>query len=64
MGRESRRPAMSRCRPGAWPAQHTVEDGLLSVTIVVIVLLGLVAFGHLIEPWFAARTGRITTSGS
>lgn len=44
-------------------AQDTVEYGLLIVTIVIVVLLGIMAFGNLIEPWFASLASRITTVG-
>ena len=33
-------------------AQNVVEYGLIIVTIVLVVLLGVMSFGHLIEPWF------------
>jgi Flp pilus assembly pilin Flp len=45
-------------------AQNVVEYGLLIGTIVVVVLLGVTKFGSLIEPWFAALAGRITTVGT
>jgi len=45
-------------------AQDTVEYGLLIATIVIVVLLGVTQFGYLIEPWFAALAGRITTVGT
>ncbi len=31
------------------------------VTIAVIVLLGVNAFGHEVEPWFASLAGLVTT---
>jgi Flp pilus assembly pilin Flp len=45
-------------------AQNVVEYGLLVGTIVVVVLLGVAKFGSLIEPWFAALAGHITTVGT
>ena len=41
-----------------------VEYGLLIATIVLVVLLAIMAFGHLIEPWFAGLAGRVTTTGT
>lgn len=41
--------------------QDVVEYGLLIAAIVVVVLLGMNAFGQQIEPWFASLAGRITT---
>jgi hypothetical protein len=37
---------------------------LLIVSIVVAVLLGVAKFGALIEPWFGALAGHITTVGT
>jgi len=45
-------------------AQNVVEYGLLVASIVVVVLIGVAKFGALIEPWFAALAGRITTVGT
>ena len=45
-------------------AQNVVEYGLLIAGIVLLVLLGVAKFGSLIEPWFAALAGRITTVGT
>ena len=45
-------------------AQNVVEYGLLIVTIVIVVLLGVTQFGYLIMPWFASLAGRITTVGT
>jgi Flp pilus assembly pilin Flp len=45
-------------------AQNVVEYGLLIVSIVVVVLLGMTSFGHVVEPWFAALAGHITTVGT
>ena len=45
-------------------AQNVVEYGLLITSIVLVVLLGVARFGTLIEPWFAALAGRITTLGT
>jgi hypothetical protein len=33
----------------------------LIASIVIVVLIGVKAFGNLIEPWFAALAGRFTT---
>ena len=45
-------------------AQDTVEYGLIIATIALVVLLGVMTFGRLIEPWFASLAGRITTVGT
>jgi len=45
-------------------AQDTLEYGLLIATIAIIVLVGVSAFGHLIEPWFAGLASHITTVGN
>jgi Flp pilus assembly pilin Flp len=45
-------------------AQNVVEYGLLIVSIVVVVLLGVAKFGTVIEPWFVGLAGRITTVGT
>jgi Flp pilus assembly pilin Flp len=45
-------------------AQNVVEYGLLIVSIVVVVLLGVAKFGTVIGPWFASLAGRITTVGT
>ncbi len=42
-------------------AQNVIEYGVLMVTIAVVVLLGVNAFGHQVEPWFASLAGLITT---
>ena len=44
-------------------AQDTVEYGLIIVTIAIVVLVGITAFGNLIEPWFTSLAERITTVG-
>jgi Flp pilus assembly pilin Flp len=44
--------------------QDVVEYGLIMATIAIVVLLGVTQFGHLIEPWFAALAGKITTIGT
>jgi Flp pilus assembly pilin Flp len=41
-----------------------VEYGIIIATIAVVVLLGVTAFGHQIEPWLAQLGGRITTLGT
>ena len=43
-------------------AQNVVEYGLLIATIVVVVLIGTMAFGNEIGPWFNTLAGRITTN--
>jgi Flp pilus assembly pilin Flp len=45
-------------------AQNVVEYGLLIASIAVVVLLGVAKFGSVIEPWFAALAGHITTVGT
>jgi Flp pilus assembly pilin Flp len=45
-------------------AQDVVDYGLLIASIVVVVLVGTVAFGQQIEPWFRGLAGRITTTGT
>jgi Flp pilus assembly pilin Flp len=42
--------------------QNVVEYGLLIASIVVVVLVGVTAFGNLIQPWFIFLAGRITTA--
>ena len=44
--------------------QDVVEYGLLIVSIAVVVLLGIAKFGTVIEPWFVALAGRLTTVGT
>ena len=46
------------------PGQNVVEYGVLIATIVLVVVLGTMAFGSLIEPWFASLAARITTVGT
>ena len=41
--------------------QNVVEYGLLIASIVIVVLIGVTAFGNLIQPWFMALAQRITT---
>ena len=41
-----------------------VEYGLMLASIVIVVLLGVSAFGRQIEPWFASLAGLITTVGT
>jgi Flp pilus assembly pilin Flp len=45
-------------------AQDVVEYGLIVATIAVVILIGTVAFGNQIQPWFQALAGRITTVGT
>ena len=44
--------------------QDVVEYGLLMATIAVLVLIGTMAFGNQIRPWFDSLAGRITTVGT
>lgn len=44
--------------------QEVVEYGLIIATIAVVILLGVIAFGNQIAPWFAQLVGRITTVGT
>ena len=41
--------------------QNVIEYGLLIASIVVVVLIGITAFGNLIQPWFISLAQRITT---
>ena len=52
---------MSLHRAGRASGQNVVEYGLLMASIVVVVLVGVTAFGNLIQPWFFSLAGRITT---
>ena len=45
-------------------AQDTVEYGVIIATIALVVLIGVMTFGQLIEPWFRGLAGRITTVGT
>jgi Flp pilus assembly pilin Flp len=42
--------------------QNVVEYGLLIASIVIVVLIGVMAFGNLIQPWFMSLAQRITTA--
>jgi Flp pilus assembly pilin Flp len=44
--------------------QDVVEYALLIAVIALVVLLTLNAFGHVVEPWFAALAAHITTTGT
>jgi Flp pilus assembly pilin Flp len=44
--------------------QDVVEYGLLMATIAVLVLIGTMAFGNQISPWFNSLAARITTVGT
>ena len=57
-------PALRRCRAGIRLGQNTVEYGLIIATIVLVVLLGVMAFGNLIEPWFESLAMRVITIGT
>jgi Flp pilus assembly pilin Flp len=45
-------------------AQDTIEYGIIIATIAVVVLLGITAFGHQIEPWFGQLAGHFSTVGT
>ena len=44
--------------------QDVVEYGLIIATIAVVVLIGTMAFGNQIRPWFEHLAGMITTTGT
>jgi Flp pilus assembly pilin Flp len=44
--------------------QDTVEYGLIIATVALVVLLGTLAFGNQVGPWFEHLAGRITTTGT
>ena len=44
--------------------QDVVEYGMMIAAIAIVVLIGVTAFGSLIEPWFAHLAGHITTVGT
>ena len=52
----------------AFPAHETgqdvVEYGILIATIAVVVLIGTMAFGNQLRPWFDSLAARITTVGT
>ena len=37
---------------------------MLIAAIVVVVLIGVTAFGSMIQPWFSQLAGHITTTGT
>ena len=45
-------------------AQDVIEYGIIVATIALVVLLGVVAFGNQIKPWFEQLSGHITTVGT
>jgi Flp pilus assembly pilin Flp len=45
-------------------AQNVVEYGLLLATIALVVLVGVLRFGQVLEPWFVQLAGRIVTTGT
>ena len=56
-------------RTGIWApmsarqrAQDTIEYGILIATIAIVVLVGINAFGYLLQPWLIALAQRITTN--
>jgi Flp pilus assembly pilin Flp len=44
--------------------QDVVEYGMLIATIAIVVLMGTMAFGNQIRPWFERLAGMITTVGT
>jgi Flp pilus assembly pilin Flp len=44
--------------------QDVVEYGLIVATIALVVLIGTMAFGNQIRPWFEHLAGMITTTGT
>jgi len=44
--------------------EDVVEYGLLIATIGIVVLVGTMAFGNQIGPWFQSLAARITTTGT
>lgn len=44
--------------------QDVVEYGMIVATIAVVVLIGTLAFGNQILPWFEHLAGLITTVGT
>jgi Flp pilus assembly pilin Flp len=44
-------------------AQDVVEYGVIIATIALVILLGTIAFGNQIRPWFEQLAGHITTTG-
>ena len=44
--------------------QDVVEYGLIVATIAIVVLIGTMAFGNQIRPWFEHLAGMITTTGT
>jgi Flp pilus assembly pilin Flp len=45
-------------------AQDVVEYGIILATVAVVVLLGVIAFGDQIRPWFQQLAAHITTVGT
>jgi Flp pilus assembly pilin Flp len=44
--------------------QDVVEYGLLIATIAIVVVIGTMAFGNQISPWFRVLATRVTTTGT
>jgi Flp pilus assembly pilin Flp len=44
--------------------QSVVEYGLLLGTVALVVLMGVSAFGKLIQPWFEGLARRVVTIGT
>jgi Flp pilus assembly pilin Flp len=55
--------ALTQALTAVQAAQDVVEYGLIIGTIALVILLGTVAFGNQIRPWFELLAGRITTAG-
>jgi Flp pilus assembly pilin Flp len=49
---------------GRLSGQDVVEYGMIIATIAIVVLIGTMTFGNMIQPWFAALAGKITTVGT
>ena len=58
------RPPENLARFARAESQDVVEYGLIIATIALVVLVGVMTFGQLIEPWFAQLAGHITTVGT
>jgi Flp pilus assembly pilin Flp len=46
------------------PGQDVVEYGILMATIALLVLIGTLAFGNQVGPWFESLAARIATIGT
>lgn len=45
-------------------AQNVIEYGLIVATIALVVLIGTLSFGQIVEPWFSILAARIITVGT